>query len=72
MKKVFKSLLLTICAFTFFTITANASTIATEDIPNKSYLIGKALYTEDITLTTRHIMLGARTINSNDLNDMVI
>lgn len=72
MKKTFKSLLLTICTFTIFTITANASTMATEDIPNKSYLIGKALYTEDITLTTRHIMLGARTINSNDLNDMII
>ena len=72
MKKVFKSLLLIFCTFTMFTITAKAVTLGKDDIPNRSYVIGKSLYTEETVLTTRHIMLAAKTINSYDLNDMKI
>ena len=72
MKKALKYLLLTVCTFTIFTLTVSANTLLSEDIPNKSYVIGKSLYTQNIVLTTRHVMLAAKTIESNNLNDMKI
>ena len=52
--------------------TVNASTTTYEDIPNNSYIIGTHLFTSNISLTTRHIMLGSKTINGSTLDDMQI
>lgn len=43
-----------------------------DSIPNNAYVIGNHMFTEKVVLTTKHIMLGATTIDSDSLSDMVI
>ena len=50
----------------------NAKEIAADDIEPRTYIIGSHEFTENSTLTTRHIMLASKTIDGNTLNDMVI
>ena len=50
----------------------NAIEYKKDSVPNNSYVIGKHIFTENIVLTTKHIMLGATTIDSNKLTDMTI
>ncbi len=73
MKKIF----LVILIFLFIPF-VNALTISKDDVPESSYIIGKYMFTRDKTsnyngtLTTRRIMLAAKTINSNYESDMII
>ena len=50
----------------------NAKEIAADDIEPRTYIIGSHEFTENSTLTTRHIMLASKTIDGDTLNDMVI
>ena len=50
----------------------NAKEIAADDIEPRTYVIGSHEFTENSTLTTRHIMLASKTIDGNTLNDMII
>ena len=77
MKKKIISLLLVLSAF-FITGVVSAKEISKDDIKPGTYMIGTHLFTRESsgdyngTLTVRYIMLAARTINSDDINDMVI
>lgn len=62
-------------AFVLIFITAlivriNAATTSYNDIPNNSYVIGTHLYTNEVPLTIKHIMLASNTIEGNTLSDM--
>lgn len=76
MKKLIKCLLLIIVMF--FTYTVNAEVIDNDDVPNGTYVIGTHTFDRnktdnyDGTLTVQHIMLAAKTIESNNLEDMKI
>ena len=77
MKKKIISLLLVLSAF-FITGVVSAKEISKDDIKPGTYMIGTHLFTRESsgdyngTLTVRYIMLAARTINSDDIKDMVI
>ena len=73
MKKLFYTII-TIFYLTIIINPANvfAKKIQVTDIPNNSYVIGTHIFTEDMLLTTSHIMLGATTIGSDKLEDMII
>ena len=66
----------------FFGVKNNvlAYTIKKEDVPNSTYVIGTHMFTRDINsetgyngqLTTKYIMLAADTVNSTNINDMMV
>ena len=55
-----------------------ATEIVSDDIPNSTYIIGKCMFTREVSssyngsLSTDVIMLAAKTIDSNKLEDMII
>lgn len=55
-----------------FCIKINAREISSSDIPPRTYVIGTHEFTENITLSTKHIMLASRTIEGDTLDDMII
>ena len=79
MKKITKYLLTTII-FSSFIVVKDVSAIVLnkDDIGNSTYVIGKAIYTRDELgdykgrLTTRYIMLAAKTIEGSSIEDMNI
>ena len=78
MKKKIISLLLVLSAF-FITSSVSAKEIYTNDIPRGSYIIGTHLFTRDEnvgnydgTLKVQHIMLAARTISGDGIDNMTI
>ena len=64
----------------FFKINVFAETLLSTEVPNSSYIIGSYVFTRDINdntgydgkLSTGLIMLASKTIDSNNLSDMVI
>ena len=73
MIKYLSKILLSIIVFCTGIILVNARTLNTEtDIDNISWVIGTHLFTTKTTLDTRKIMLASKTINSDDINDMII
>lgn len=77
MKKKIISLLLVLSAF-LITSGVSAKEMSKDDIKPGTYMIGTHLFTRvtageyDGTLTVRYIMLAARTINSANIDDMII
>lgn len=77
MKKKIISLLLVLSAF-LITSGVSAKEISKDDIKPGTYMIGTHLFTRvtageyDGTLTVRYIMLAAKTINSTNIDDMII
>ena len=77
MKKKIISLLLVLSAF-LITSGVSAKEMSKDDVPKGTYMIGTHLFTRETvgdyngTLTVRYIMLAARTINSTNINDMII
>ena len=73
MKKVIN---VVVAIFTLIIITQPenifAKQVQIDDIPNNTYVIGTHMFTEDMLLTTSHIMLGASTIKSDKLEEMII
>ena len=57
------------CIFGSF---VSAKEIDKDNVPNNTYIIGNHMFTDKTTLSTKHIMLGATTIESDKLSDMVI
>ena len=55
-------------------VVADAATIKYEDLPNGSYIIGTHIFTREGSgaLTVKEIMLAAKTIDSDNLDDMKI
>ena len=72
MKKKLLYLLLLFGILFCIKINVNAKEILSSDISPRTYIIGKYEFTENTTLTTRHIMLASKTIDGNTLNDMII
>lgn len=72
MKKKLLYLLLLFGILFFIKINVNAKEILSSDISPRTYIIGTYEFTENTTLTTRHIMLASKTIDGNTLNDMII
>jgi hypothetical protein len=68
MKKIFLTILFT----TLFVVGVKAANVTYENIPGNSYVIGTHLYTYEVALSTKHIMLASKTIEGHTLNDMVI
>ena len=50
----------------------NAKEIAADDIEPRTYIIGTHEFTENTTLSTKHIMLASKTISGSTKNDMII
>ena len=50
----------------------NAQEISKNDIESNSYVIGEHVFTSDTLLTMQHIMLASKTIDSNNLEDMIM
>lgn len=73
-KKIISVFVLTssIISLFIFVQSANANTMLTSEIPNNSYVIGTHIFTSDMVLTTKHIMLASKTIEGNMLDDMII
>ena len=57
------------CIFGSF---VSAKEIDKDNVPNNTYIIGNHMFTDKTILSTKHIMLGATTIESDKLSDMVI
>ena len=72
MKKRLLYLLLLFGILFCIKINVNAKEILSSDISPRTYIIGAYEFTENTTLTTRHIMLASKTIDGNTLNDMII
>lgn len=72
MKKKLLYLLLLFGILFCIKINVNAKEILSSDISPRTYIIGTYEFTENTTLTTRHIMLASKTIDGNTLNDMII
>lgn len=72
MKKKLLYLLLLFGILFCIKINVNAKEILSSDISPRTYIIGAYEFTENTTLTTRHIMLASKTIDGNTLNDMII
>lgn len=72
MKKKLLYLLLLFGILFCININVNAKEILSSDISPRTYIIGAYEFTENTTLTTRHIMLASKTIDGNTLNDMII
>ena len=71
-RKINALILMAITLFLGYTCKVNAEEIKASDVPNNTYVIGTHMFTEEIVLSTRHIMLGATTIESDKLSDMII
>ncbi len=72
MKKNLKYFVFCTMSFLAFGITANAEAIDQSKFEN-AYIIGTHIFTADgAQLTTKNIMLAAKTIESDDIDDMVI
>ncbi len=54
------------------TVIVEAKEVAAKDVEGNSYVIGTHIFTGNTTLTTSHIMLAAKTTESNNIEDMVI
>lgn len=80
MKKKLIYFVLAILCFIGFNDNVFANTIKSSDVPNSSYVIGTHMFTREINddtgykgqLTTKFIMLAADTINSTNIDDMMI
>ena len=72
MKKKLLYLLLLFGILFCIRINVNAKEISSGDIEPRTYVIGTHEFTENSTLTTKHIMLASKTIEGNTLNDMII
>ncbi|MDD5865448.1 MAG: hypothetical protein PUD07_03025, partial [bacterium] len=79
MKKIFSYFTIIVCLLILGNMkNAYAAEIKTDDIANSTYVIGKCMFTRDISdkysgsLSTDVIMLAAKTIDSNNLEDMII
>ena len=72
MKKKIKYLILAIFLFLIGFGNASAMEINEADIAPNTYVIGTHMFTEEIAVSTSHIMLAAKSISSNDLADMII
>ena len=79
MKKIFSCFTILICFLMLGNVkNVYAAEIDTDDISNSTYVIGKCMFTRDISdsysgsLSTDVIMLAAKTIESNNLEDMII
>ena len=79
MKKIFSYFTIIVCLLILGNMkNAYATEIKTDDIANSTYVIGKCMFTRDISdkysgsLSTDVIMLAAKTIDSNNLEDMII
>ena len=53
-------------------VDVSAKEILSDDIAPRTYVIGTHEFTENTTLSTKHIMLASKTINGDTLNDMII
>ena len=63
MKKCIKYFSLATLLFIVGLSFVNAKEMTSNDIPVNSYVIGKHVFTENISLSTSHIMLAARTVS---------
>lgn len=72
MNKLKKLLFAAILAIVPVTFSATEHEIAFEDIPNNATIIGKHIFTEDYTITTKDVMLAAKTIEGTTKEDMII
>ena len=72
MKKKLLYLLLLFGILFCIKINVNAKEISSSDISPRTYIIGKHEFTENITLSTKHIMLASKTIEGDTLDDMII
>lgn len=72
MKKKLLYLLLLFGILFCIRINVNAKEISSGDIEPRTYVIGTHEFTENSTLTTKHIMLASKTIEGNTLDDMII
>lgn len=72
MKKKLWLLALLVSLLLFGYNNIQAAEIKANDVPTNTYVIGTHMFTEEVVLTTKHIMLGATTIESDKLSDMVI
>ena len=71
MKRILKTIL-AILVFILLSSNVCAQMLNTDDIDRKSYVIGTHLFNGDAELTIHHIMLAAKTIEGDDIDDMVI
>ena len=72
MKKNMKYLLLLATISLVGFVNVKAEEINSENIENNTYVIGTHMFTDKTMLSTSHIMLAAKTINSNNIDDMII
>lgn len=85
MKKIEKSkrlifILILICSFFVVKTNVYAKEMTASEIPARSYVIGKYVFTREINeetgyngaLTTNLLMLASKSIESNDLKDMIV
>jgi len=72
MKKKLKYLLFLIILFMMGTTTVRAERMTSTNVPNNSYIIGTHMFTDKTSLSTSHIMLAGKTIDSDNLNDMIM
>ena len=73
MLKLLKKVILSLLVFYVGIIFVNAKTLNVDtDINTSSYIIGTHVFTSKVTLDIKKIMLAAKTINSDNISDMVI
>lgn len=78
MKKKFIYYIFSVFAFCFLLTNVEAETINKDDVPNSTYVIGTHMFTRDTNdvyngqLTTKLIMLASKTIEGDNLDDMII
>jgi len=72
MKNKYVKLIMLISILFGFVNNVYAEEVKTTDVPNNTYIIGTHMFTEEVVLTTRHIMLGATTIDSDNITDMIV
>ena len=72
MKKNLEYLFVLVFMFFLGITSTSAIEITSNNIPNNSYVIGKHIFTDSTVLTTRHIMLAAKTIEGDTIDDMII
>ena len=67
-----KRIIFAILVFVFGITSVYAQILNTDDIDRKSYVIGTHLFNGSGGLTIHHIMVAAKTIEGDDIDDMVI
>ena len=70
--KYIKSAFLALFVFVVGIIAVNASPYTSEDVPTNSYVIGTHLFNTEHVLTMQDIMIAAKTIDGESLEDMII